>query len=124
LERKGRYPEALAQILKVRAGMTNSPYFLEYVGFIYARSGDETNARKCLAELEDWKTRGYAVRTGIAQVHLGLREYDLALDELNEALTQGDTVSGLLKDPTLDDLRPLPRFQSLLQKAGLKNLPP
>ena len=60
------------------------------------------------------------MRIGIAQVHVGLREYDLALDWFDQALAQGETDQGLLNDPTLDDLRPLPRFQALLLKAGLK----
>ncbi len=120
LERKADYPRAIAEILKVRAGITNSPAFLDSAGFIYARSGDAANARKYLAELEDWKGKGYAVRVGIAQIHVGLHEYDLALDEFEQALAKGETVSQLLSDPTLDDLRPLPRFQTLLQKAGLK----
>jgi tetratricopeptide (TPR) repeat protein len=120
LERKGNYQEALAEILKVRAGVTNAPTFLDVVGFIYARSGDEANARKCLAELEEWEKKGYAVRIGIAQIHVGLREYGPALDELDEAVTQKDTITGLLNDPTLDELRPQPRFTALLQKAGYR----
>jgi serine/threonine-protein kinase len=120
LERQGRYPEALAEILTVRAISTNSPYFLQPLGFIYARSGDEANARKVLAELEGLKEKGYAVRADIAAVHVGLREFDLALDSYEDALAKGETLVDLLVDPILDELRPNPRFQALLGKVGLQ----
>jgi len=120
LERLGRYPEALKDILASRATVTNTPYFLGMVGFIYARSGDVDNARKILVELESYKKQGYAVCTDIAQVHVGLKEFDPAMDAFEEALTKGEPLIDLLVDPTLDEIRPLPRFQALLQKLGLK----
>src|SRR5258707_13340280 len=60
LERLGRYPEALSDALAARNTVTNTPYFLMQIGFVYARSGDVSNAQKILGELEGWKKRGYA----------------------------------------------------------------
>jgi serine/threonine-protein kinase len=120
LERLGRYPEATTDILAARASVTNSTYFLGMVGFIYARGGDIPNARKVLEQLEELKTQGYAVLGDIAMVHVGLHEVDPALDAFEEALAKGEPLVDLLVDPTLDEIRPLPRFQTLLQKLGLK----
>ncbi len=119
LERLGRYPEAVTEALQARSTLTNSPYFLGTVGFAYARGGDAANARKVLAELDGWEKRGFAVCADAALVHVGLREYDAALDQYEEALAKGEVLQDLPCDPTLDDLRPLPRFQALLQKLGL-----
>ena len=119
LERLGRYSEAVSEILMARGTVTNTPYFLGMVGFVYARAGDTTKAQNVLAELEDWKKKGYAVRTDIAQVHVGLREFDPALDEFEAAYASGEALTDLLVDPTLDDLKAMPRFQALLQKLGL-----
>jgi Flp pilus assembly protein TadD len=120
LERLGRYPEALSEAQAARNTVTNTPYFLMQIGFVYARSGDVTNAQKILAELEGWKKRGYAVRTDMAQVHVGLREFGPALDEFEAAYANGESLTDFLVDPTLDEARQLPRFQALLEKLGLK----
>jgi TolB-like protein/Flp pilus assembly protein TadD len=116
LERLGRYPEAIKEIMIARAPATNSPYYLGYVGYIYARSGDTNNARKVVEELNGWKKKGYAVCGDIAMTQVGLKEYESAMDSFEEAFAKGEALSDLLVDPTLDDIRPLPRFQALLQK--------
>jgi serine/threonine-protein kinase len=120
LDRLGRSPEALTEILAARATVTNSPYHLGQLGFTYAHSGDATNARKVLTELEGWKKQGYAVCGDAAMTLVGLREFDRALDNFEEGFAKGESLVDLLVDPTVDEVRPLPRFQALLQKLGLK----
>jgi tetratricopeptide (TPR) repeat protein len=116
LERLGRYPEAINEIMIARGPVTNSPHLLGQVGYIYARSGDTAAARKIVAELNDWKKKGYAVCSDIAITQVGLKEYDSAMDSFEEAFAKGEALNDLLVDPTMDDIRPLPRFQALLQK--------
>jgi serine/threonine-protein kinase len=120
LGQKGQFKEAIDELLTARASVGDSPYSLDSLGYAYARAGDETRARQLLAELEEWKKKGYATRNGIALVHLGLREFDRALDAYEEAFAAGENWTGLLGDPTFDELRPNPRFQALLRKVGLK----
>jgi TolB-like protein/Flp pilus assembly protein TadD len=120
LERLGRYSEALSEMLLARASVTKTPYFLGMVGYMYGRNGDTNNAQKVLMELEGWKSKGYSVRTDMAQVHVGLREIGPALDEFEAAYASGEALSDLLVDPTLDELRNQPRFESLLGKLGFK----
>jgi len=120
LERLGRYPEAVTELLIARGTVTNTPYFLGMVGYMYARAGDGNNARKVLTELEAWKNKGYAVRGDMAQVRVGLREFDSGMDEFEAAFANGEALSDLLVDPTMDELRDTPRFQALAQKMGLR----
>jgi hypothetical protein len=47
-------------------------------------------------------------------------QVDRALDEYEEGFAKGESMVDILVDPTLDEVRPLPRFQALLQKLGLK----
>jgi TolB-like protein/tetratricopeptide (TPR) repeat protein len=117
---KGQFKEAMNELEKLRATEVDSPYYLDALAYACARGGDEPGARKILDELGQWKKKGYAVRGFIALAHLGLREYDLALDSFEEAVAAGENVQGLSGDPTLDELRPHPRFQALLRKNGLK----
>jgi tetratricopeptide (TPR) repeat protein len=120
LERLGRYPEALKEILIAREAFSSSPYFLGQLGFVYSRSGDVGNARRVLAELESWKAKGYAVRADLLQLYVGLREWDHALEQLEEGYAKDDFFPDLLVDPTFDELRPLPRFQEVLRKFDLQ----
>jgi TolB-like protein/Tfp pilus assembly protein PilF/predicted Ser/Thr protein kinase len=117
---QGRFPEAIGELLTLRSAETNAPNHLDALGYCYARSGDETSARKTLGELEDWKKKGYAVQTMIGFVYLGLRDYERCFDACEEALDAGETLSGLLHDPAFDEVRSLSRFQSLMKKVGLK----
>ncbi len=118
---KGQFKEALAEMDKARATGGDSPEFLEMIGYISGRSGDESRARAVLGELQQWLKKGYDVRGGIAGVYAGLREYDQAIDWMSQALDANEYITGLLCDPAMDDLRANPRFLELLRKAGLKS---
>jgi tetratricopeptide (TPR) repeat protein len=117
---KGMYSEALEEHKKARSLQGAGLGFLDAVAHACARSGDEAQARKILAELEDAKSKGYAVNGQLAFTHLGLREYDRAISYLEQALDAHEEVTGLLYDPLLDELRSHPRFEALLRKARLK----
>ncbi len=118
---KGRYKEALVELDKARATAGDSPEFLEMIGYVSGRSGDETRARAILVELQQWLKKGYDVRGGIAGVYAGLRDYDQAIEWMSQALDAHEYITGLLCDPAMDELRANPRFPELLRKAGLKS---
>ncbi len=120
LGQKGQFKEAIDEHLKTRAKIGDSPYSLDALAYTYALAGDEARARQLLAELEEWKRKGYAVRSGIGYVYLGLREFDRALDAYEDAFAAGETLQGLLGDPAFDEVHPNPRFQALVRKTGLK----
>ena len=64
---QGRFQDAIQELGSLRASEANAPNHLDLLAYCYARSGDEARARKILAELEDWKEKGYAVQTMIGR---------------------------------------------------------
>ncbi len=121
---KGQLDEALAEVEKARALVPDQPLaFLDFKGFCLARVGRETEARKILAELEQQRQEGKATEGAMAAIYQGLREYDKEF-ELGEQmrLTEGLDPE-ILYDPAMDEVRNLPQFQALLQRAGLTNTP-
>jgi len=118
---KGRHQEAIDELLQLRSTIPDGPASLDHLGYNYARNGDEARARQVLAELEEWKKKGYAVRAMMGFVFLGLREYDKAFDACNEAVEAHETLLGLQHEPTFDEVRTMPRFQALLKKIGQAN---
>ena len=119
LIRKGEYREALAQVSRARAGTPNLPARLDLLAFCHARLGNETQARAILAELENWRTQGYDVDEELGLAHVGLRQYEPALDAFERFAMSGILRGSTLRNPLLaDEMGSHPRFQALLQKAG------
>ncbi|TAL03531.1 MAG: tetratricopeptide repeat protein [Verrucomicrobia bacterium] len=116
---QGRYQESIDEILKVRAVATEGPNALDALAFNYARSGNEARARQILVELQEWKKKGYTVEGMIGGVYFALKEYDKAFDHWEAALDAHESMQGLRHDPTLDEVRNLPRFQALMKRVGL-----
>ncbi|MBI3849136.1 MAG: protein kinase [Verrucomicrobia bacterium] len=112
--------QAVAEVTKVRELEKDSPVGLDMLAYVCARAGDPARARRALAEMETWLQKGYAMHGLIAVGYLGLREYDRALDNLEEAFAANESLFGLLNDPVFDDIRSHPRFQALIRKCGLK----
>jgi TolB-like protein len=89
-----------------------------FLGYCYARSGREPEARRLLRELEQAGSLWLADQ--IAALHLGLGDEGAALDWLHKAC-QGRSmaVHWLKVEPIWDPLRPDPRFTAILQEMGL-----
>ena len=58
----------------------------------------------------------------ISMVYIGLHEYDKALDTLERLNDSEGLDLEIFVDPCVKELRNLPRFQTLLEKAGMKNV--
>jgi TolB-like protein/Tfp pilus assembly protein PilF len=117
LQLKGNIAGAIPEFQK-SFDLNGDPYSLAMLGQAYARNGQEDEAQKVLARLnEDAKSR-YVAPYAFAVFYLGLGEKERALDELERAYERGDTnrLFGIKVDPFLDELRDHPRFQALLQK--------
>ncbi len=118
LERKN-FKEAL-QLCKQLDPNNPWDYPGPYLSYTYASMGDTISAK---AELT--KTiRDYPNKSSfhLARCNVILKNYSIALDELEEAYMQKDIrIYNFLKlDPTLDPVRNEPRFKALLKKTGLE----
>jgi DNA-binding winged helix-turn-helix (wHTH) protein/Tfp pilus assembly protein PilF len=93
-----------------------SSHGLGNVGFAYALAGQVAKARSILAQMHERyeRTRGGAGE--IAQVHVGLREYEQAFEWLARAVEDG-AVWTLRVAVVWDALRSDPRFERLVQRA-------
>jgi DNA-binding winged helix-turn-helix (wHTH) protein/TolB-like protein/Tfp pilus assembly protein PilF len=115
-----KYDEAIAYGRKLVAssGRGRGRAFLAYA---LARSGQKTEARKILQEMEAASRSQYVAPFNRVIVHIALGEYDPALSLLEEALEDGEYGIRLKTEPLLDPLRDDPRFHSLLRRAGFSS---
>src|SRR5262249_20604587 len=121
LIRKGMYREALAEVNLARASTPGTPARLDLLAFCQARLGNESEARRVLAELEDWQKRGYDVDEELGYAHVGLKEYDRAVEAFERFATSGILSRSTLRNPLLmDELHDHAPFQALLRKLELK----
>jgi serine/threonine protein kinase/tetratricopeptide (TPR) repeat protein len=112
LDAKGLHREAVAEF---RAGLARgrpTAHTTALLAHACALAGDVAEARAILEPLPTPFSR--------ALVHIGLGEYDLALDRLEQAARERYphvVYAGV--DPIFDPLRSLPRFQQLLERMRI-----
>jgi TolB-like protein/tetratricopeptide (TPR) repeat protein len=124
LVQKGQFQEALAEIDKARALQPDQPLALVHIkGFCLARLGRDAEARQIVAQLEEQRRNGKHVEELLAMVYQGLRDWDKALDMAELICVNEGFDREVLYNPVLDEVRSMPRFQSLLKRAGLTNAP-
>ena len=126
---KGDYSKAIELYEKGLELAGEMPNLLGALGQAYAPAGQTERARELLRKIEEISierqrtgvSRGPAVpATAFAIVHLGLGEYDRALEWLERGMDQRlMPLSALKVHPVYTPLRAEPRFQVLLQRLGL-----
>jgi len=118
---KGAYQEAIAEVQKaIDLSGRDTPRILITLGYIYAISGEEDKAERILDELKELSKQTYVSSWGIALIHVGFNQKDLAFEWLEKAYEERDVWLIYLRViPMLDSLRPDPRFTALLEKLGL-----
>jgi tetratricopeptide (TPR) repeat protein len=128
----GRLDEALAEIQRALALDPLSPYKITGAGMIYsaarahlaAQQGKPAEAR---ALIEHWieeciRTERPGKACYAAQIYACIGEKDLAFEWLNKAYEERNPLLVYAKVmPYCDNLRPDPRFASLLKRLGLGN---
>jgi serine/threonine protein kinase len=117
----GRLDEA---VVAFERGVTTShdvPSVIGHLGNALARAGRRDEAQRQLDRLSDHAASRYVPAAALACVHAGLEQRDEAFTLLNRACDAHDPwLSYLLTFfPTLDNLRPDPRFAALRRRIGL-----
>jgi tetratricopeptide (TPR) repeat protein len=88
-------------------------------GYLYALAGQDELALQDLAALEQRVERGESASSiDLAQIHLGLADYERTLEILESAPQPGVSFQPYLW-PEYEKLLPDPRFQAVLAKFGL-----
>ena len=116
---KNMYAEAIAELTKARELSNDEPLTLAAIGYVYAVSGQITEAQKMLNLLLQIAQKGNVRPYEIAKVYSGLGDADHAFEWLEKAF-QGHSpwLLKLKSDPNFANLRADFRFQSLVQRIN------
>jgi DNA-binding winged helix-turn-helix (wHTH) protein/TolB-like protein len=121
LEQLGQLEPALEAAARAERLSQGNSKPISLNGFLLARAGRETAARAVLARLEQLATTRFVPPYAMALVHAGLGDPDAALASLERAERARDVHLVFLPvDPKWDPLRDDPRFEALLERAGLR----
>lgn len=117
---RGAYPQAIAEFQKALDLSGGDAVRAVWLGRAYAQSGDQTNARRILARLQEQSKTKYIPPYFFATVYAALGETGQALDWLEKAYSEHDLYLAWIKfDPALDPLRADARFKALQQRLRL-----
>jgi len=117
---KKMWGEAIATIQKFVELTSGSVIALSTLGFAYGSAGMKDEALKILERLDELSKDRYVGSYWRACVWLGLGEKNKALENLEKAYVERESMMAQLKVwPMLDSLRSEPRFQALLKKMNL-----
>jgi len=120
-EAMGKLQEAIEEYQKALELSDGSQSAAVALAHAYSAAGKKAEANHMLRELERKAKETSVSPYTMATIYAGLGENDKAFQFLEKAYTEKslDMAVSLRSDPLLDSLRPDPRFQSLLRRAGL-----
>ena len=116
--------KALAPLRAVSKATAHLPAHLGVLGHGLARVGQESEARRLLAELTRRTEHEYVAPFTFAYVHLGLGELEEALGHMEDAFEERSPTLLFLQRPEWDPLRDHRRFQDLRRRVGLPDVAP
>jgi TolB-like protein/DNA-binding winged helix-turn-helix (wHTH) protein/Tfp pilus assembly protein PilF len=115
-----KYAEALAALGMCQAGSKKPPPPWDLCAYVYAKSGDEQNARRALKSLLASANPQAAMAYYLAVAELGMGDNQKALDYLEIAYEERNISTAVGVDPVFDPLRNEPRFHKILEGMHLK----
>jgi TolB-like protein/Tfp pilus assembly protein PilF len=117
LELKGARDAAIAEYQKARE-LNDDPYILGLLARCYGLSGNKTEAKKILNQLQEISKQRYVAAYTFALTYIGLGEKEESLRWLEQAYQDraGNDIGWIRVDPLLDPLRSDPRFEALAEK--------
>jgi serine/threonine protein kinase/Tfp pilus assembly protein PilF len=117
---QGLHDEAAASFKEAIALSQNKAVALAGLGQVAARRGRWDEARAVLKEIHERARSGYVSPVALTKLYAALGEANAAFDWLEQAYRERRGWLAYLKiEPTLDPLRPDPRFQRLLERMRL-----
>ncbi|HTA58331.1 MAG TPA: protein kinase [Candidatus Baltobacteraceae bacterium] len=120
LRKLGRYDQAIAEGEKSVKFSGGSPMLTAALAQTLATAGRKKEAIQLLDELTQLAKQKYVAPCFFAGIHLGLGESDRAIECLEKSFDEhSHWLIYLHIDPSMDALRPDPRFQDLLRRIGL-----
>jgi len=113
------YAAALEEMQQAARG-DDEQAFLGDLGYVYAVNGDRKAAERVLAQLQDLSKQRFVEPQAIADVYLGLGDFDGAVTWFEKAYQVSEgVIKDLAIDPRLTPISQNPRFVDLLKKSGL-----
>jgi tetratricopeptide (TPR) repeat protein len=120
-EQKGMHQDAVAEFQQANA-LSGKMEALPALAHALGMLGNRTEAERILQEITRRSRTNYVPPLAIALIHLGLAQYDFALELLHKALHERSCWLAYVKvDPLYDPIRPDPKFQDLLRKLRLES---
>lgn len=114
----GRFEAAVQALDRADPDVTNT-LAVAVRGYIFGRTGRVAEARRMLDALDGLGPNRAVIPMQQALIHVGLGEFDVALDLLEASLEEPTNETRLLNvEPLFDPLRADPRFQDLLRRIG------
>jgi TolB-like protein/DNA-binding winged helix-turn-helix (wHTH) protein/Flp pilus assembly protein TadD len=117
----GRFQDALAHLGTWRHFGPDSPWILAEEAYVYRRSGQQAKARAAVIKVERWPHREEVTPALMVYAYIGAGDKDRAFAWLEKAykLHSFAGLTNLKVSPLYDPVRDDPRFENLLQRAGL-----
>jgi TolB-like protein/Flp pilus assembly protein TadD len=119
-EQKGDYAQSVASLEEAVSLSPDNLTFDADLARAYAASGAVQQAQTKLDQLLVISTQTYIPAFDIANVYVGLKQYDRAVEYLERAYEEhADQLTYIGMEPRFDPLRKDPRFQEMLHRLGL-----
>lgn len=116
----GRFDEGISCLTRATEWAQASSESLSALGYALARADRVAEATEILDRLGERGATRYVSKVLLAQVLIGLRRFDEALDQLSRAV--GDQATDLIwlgTRPVYDDLRGRPEFADIVNTVGV-----
>jgi tetratricopeptide (TPR) repeat protein len=120
-EKQRMYAEALAACEMAREFSGGNSEALSLAGYVHAVSGDRVAAEARIIEMTERQQERYVPPYNIALVFAGLKETEVALNWLRQAVEDRDVHMTFLLDHKWHGLRSDKRFQDVSSTAGFSH---
>jgi adenylate cyclase len=113
------WDESIAAASRARDLSNGNAEAIANIGYAQAKAARTAEAQNLLVELKKRSETRYVPQYAIAALYNGLGDTEKALDSLEKAFTDRDSLMVFLKvEPKWDNLRSDPRFIELMRKMN------